>query len=56
LRNGHSRYPLDLLFAIWPQGVLWGHYGVMLAELSCLRPSTHWLCPMKAYKELGTPL
>jgi hypothetical protein len=23
---------IGLIFAIWPQGVLWGHYGVMLAE------------------------
>ena len=32
LLDSHSRYQPDVwLLAIWPQGVLWGHYGVMIA-------------------------
>ena len=36
--------------------MLWGHYGVMLAEYLCLRPTTQLHSPLKAYKALGTPL
>ena len=32
------------------------HYGVILVEYSCLRPTTHLNCPLKAYIALGTPL
>ena len=33
------------------------HYGVMLAEYTCLRQTTHLHCPLKVYKAVvGTHL
>ena len=48
----------SLILAIWPQGVLWlwSHYGVMLVELSCVRPTTQLHCPLKEYKTVRKPL
>ena len=53
----HSKESTTLILAIWPQDVVWGHYGVMLVEYSCLRQTTqlHW-CHSRAYKALETPL
>ena len=32
------------------------HHGVMLVVYSFLRLTTQFHCPLKAYKDLGTPL
>ena len=48
LCDRHLNCSLVWFLAIWLQGVLWGHYSVMLVEYSCCGPTTHLYCPSKS--------
>ena len=56
LRDNRWSRPSVRFLAMLPQGVLWSHYGVMLAEKSCRGQTTPYNCTLQANKALGTPL